>query len=72
MTAGFWMRRFLVALVVAFAVLFLVHLAKGYADAETLQFAAVWSLISAGLFTVFGYIRYRRNPTCMLPRSQRS
>jgi hypothetical protein len=27
-------------------------------------------LISAALFTLAGYIRYRRNPACMLPRDK--
>ena len=71
MTTGFWIRRFLVALVAAFGLLFFVQLTKGHDQAEAVQFATIWSLISATLFTVIGYIRYKRNPTCMLPRSEK-
>lgn len=69
MTKGFWIKRFLVALVAACALLFVVQLAKGHTTTQAMQFAALWSLVSAALFTLIGHVRYKRNPACMLPRS---
>lgn len=67
---GFWTRRFLLALVVAGVVLFAVQLAKGHAAIEAAMFAALWAPLTATVFVTAGYIRYRRNPACMLPRSR--
>ena len=71
MGARFWVRRFLIALLVASALLFVVELAKGHAAMETARFVMLWGVLSAAIFTLIGYIRYRRNPACMLPRSDR-
>jgi hypothetical protein len=70
MRAGFWVNRFLIALLVACAILFLVGLIKGRALENAAQSAALWGVLSAGIFTLAGYIRYKRNPACMLPRQK--
>jgi phosphatidylglycerophosphate synthase len=69
MSLGFWLKRFTFALFVASAALFCVQYLKGSPALEAVQFGLVWGVISAALFTLIGYIRYRRNPACMLPRS---
>ena len=68
MGTGFWLRRFVVALMISSALLFVVELVKGQAWAEATQSAALWGMISAALFTLIGYYRYKRNPACWLPR----
>lgn len=67
MGAAFWVKRFLLALAVAFVVLFGAELAKGHSQAAALQFAALWGLATGAVFTLAGYVRYRRNPTCWRP-----
>lgn len=70
MGKGFWIRRFVIALVIAWAVLFAAHLLRGHALADSAWFAALWGAAAAVIFTVIGYVKYRRNPACMLPRSR--
>jgi len=70
MGTRFWIKRFLVALLVACVLLLVVQFAKGHAQTDAIRFAVFWGLISATLFTLIGYIRYKRNPACMLPRSK--
>lgn len=67
MGAVFWVRRFLLALVVAFAVLFGAELAKGHPQMAALRFAGLWGLATGTIFTLASYVRYRRNPACWLP-----
>ena len=67
MPATFWIKRFATALAVAFVVLFCVELLKGHARAPAIQYAMTWGLITAAVYTVTGYIRYKRNPACMTP-----
>lgn len=70
MGARFWLKRFMAALLIASAVLFVVQIAKGHTLGEAARFTAFWGVLSAGLFTLIGYTRYRRNPACMLPRNE--
>lgn len=70
MSPGFWIKRFLLALLGSSVLLFLVELAKGHPLASALQFSALWGGIFAGVFTLVGYLRYKRNPACMLPRQR--
>lgn len=70
MSAAFWLRRFLVALLVATVLLFGVQLLKAHPVAAAAAFALLWGVASAALFTLTGYVRYKRNPACMLPRSR--
>lgn len=67
MGPGFWIKRSIVALVVAVALLFVVQLLKGAAADRAIVYALIWGGISAGLFTLVGYLRFKRNPVCMLP-----
>jgi phosphatidylglycerophosphate synthase len=67
MGAAFWVKRFLLALAVAFVVLFVAELAKGHSQVVALQFAGLWGLATGTIFTLASYVRYRRNPACWLP-----
>ena len=69
MKPGFWIKRVLMIFVAVSVVLFLVELAKGHESGAALQFALFWGAMTAGVFTLVGYIRFRRNPACMLPRT---
>jgi len=71
MTWFHWSKRFVFALVIAGTLLFAVQRLKGHAAINAVVFAALWSTVSAGIFTGVGYARYRRDPACMLPRSRR-
>lgn len=70
MGTGFWIKRFVVALSVAVVVLLAVRLAEGQLLADAARFAILWGISSGALFTLIGYIRFRRNPACMIPRSR--
>src|SRR3546814_15869791 len=72
MKPGFWIRRLLVVFLVASIVLFLVELLKGHERGAALQFALFWGAMTAGVFTLVGYIRFRRNPACLLPATGRA
>lgn len=67
MGPGFWIKRSIFALFAAVALLFVVQLLKGAAADRAIVYALLWGTISAGLFTLVGYLRFRRNPACMLP-----
>lgn len=70
MTWRHWLKRFVLALIVAGTVLFAVQCLKGHVIAGAARFAALWGVVSAAVFTLVGYVRYRRSPACMLPRSR--
>ncbi|MBI3148638.1 MAG: hypothetical protein HYZ17_09030 [Betaproteobacteria bacterium] len=67
MDSRYWLRRFVLALFGSGALLFLVELVKGHEPLEALRFAALWGAVFAGVFTLVGYLRFRRNPACLLP-----
>lgn len=67
----FWSKRFLLAFVAAGLVLFAVELLKGHELPQAVRFAVLWGVVFAALFTLIGYVRYRRNPACMLPADKR-
>lgn len=67
-----WIKRFVLAFAIAAAVLFAVHLGKGYPAVAAAWFAALWGAIAAAVFTLVGYVKYRRSPACMLPPSRKS
>lgn len=69
-TWRYWLKRFLLALVIAGALLFVVQRLKSHAASDAAGFATLWSAVFAGIFTGIGYVRYRRSPACMLPRSR--
>ncbi|MBO9873479.1 MULTISPECIES: hypothetical protein [Xanthomonas] len=70
MGALFWIKRLLVSLVAASSVLSAVQYLKGSPLSEAAQFGATWGAVFSVLFAGIGYVRYRRNPSCMLPRSR--
>jgi Na+/melibiose symporter-like transporter len=67
MGAKFWLQRFASALLIASAALFVAELIKGHAPTQAAQFALLWGAITAVLFTLISYRRFKRNPTCWLP-----
>jgi phosphatidylglycerophosphate synthase len=67
MNSSFWLKRLVFAFLVAGVMLFLVQMAKGYQPLPAVQFALIWGGVTAAVFTLVGYIRYKRNPACMLP-----
>src|SRR3546814_20269073 len=69
MKPGFWIRLLLVVFLVVSAVLFPVELLKGHESDAALRFALIWGAMTAGVFTLVGYIRFRRTPACMLQRT---
>ena len=66
MSTSDWVVRFLLAFAVAAAVLAVVQLAKGASVASAAAFAAAWGALSALVFTGVGYLKYKRNPACMI------
>lgn len=72
MKKWFWAKRFGTSFMIAGPVLFAVHAVKGYNLATSAAFGCIWGVIGAAIFTLVGYIRYKRNPACMLsPRDSR-
>jgi len=61
----------MLALLVASGILTVAHYAKGSPLPGAARFGFLWGAISAVLFTLIGYVRYRRNPACMLPPQRR-
>jgi hypothetical protein len=66
MGAKFWLRRFMVAFLIAATALFLAEIIKGHAQTKAAQFALLWGAITALLFTLISYSRFKRNPRCWL------
>lgn len=68
MGTAFWIRRFLQVLAIAFAVIAASHLARGRGvEYATIQ-GAIWSVISAVVFTVGRYFQARRGQHCAICR----
>ncbi len=70
MGIAFWIKRFVLAFVFAGILLCVVQFLKGGTVPSAFQYGLFWGGISAALFTLIGYVRYKRNPACMLPRSK--
>jgi hypothetical protein len=68
MGAFFWIRRFFLALVVAFAVIATSHLVRGRGLNHAVTEAAIWSVLSAAVFTVGRYFQARRGQHCAICR----
>jgi len=66
----FWIKRCALAFVVAAVLLFTAHLLRGHSATEAVTFAALWAAVAAAIFTLVGYVRYKRNPACMSRRSR--
>lgn len=65
MNPGFWFKRLAIAFLGSAALLFPIQLAKGNDPLSAAQYAAFWGGVFALLFTLVGYLRYRRNPACL-------
>lgn len=68
MSPWFWVKRFFVSFLVAGLALLVVHLLKGRTLVDAAAFGGLWGAVSAAIFALVGYARYRRNPACMLPK----
>jgi uncharacterized membrane protein len=62
----FWIKRFVLSFVVAFAVLLVVQWLKRGSIHEAITYGLLWGAITAAVYTLVGYIRYKRNPACMV------
>lgn len=71
MDKAFWIKRFCTAFIGAGLLLLAVQLMKGHDLVHALRYAGGWGAVTAALFTLIGYARYKRNPACMLPRERR-
>ena len=66
MGAVFWIKRFLTVLFGAFVVIAAAQLIQGHDLVYSTMQAAIWSAISATLFTVGRFFQARRNQHCAL------
>lgn len=66
MGAVFWIKRFLIVLAGAFALIFLVQLLKGHDLDYALSEAAIWSLVSATIFTGARFRQSRQGKHCAI------
>jgi O-antigen/teichoic acid export membrane protein len=66
MTKHFWIKRMAVSLIAGVFVLLLVQLVKGAELQDAVVFAALWGVVFAATFTGIGYLRFKRNPACMV------
>ena len=66
MGTAFWIRRFFVALAIAFTVIAASHLVRGRGVDYAVAQAAIWSAISALVFTVGRYFQARRGQHCAI------
>ncbi|MBB6093197.1 xanthine/uracil permease [Povalibacter uvarum] len=71
MGIGFWLKRLVLSFVVAFAILVAAQLLKGASSNAAISHGLLWGVLTAAVFTGSGYIRYRRNPACMVPAAGR-
>lgn len=76
MGKGFWIKRFLLVLVAAFAVICAAQLLKGRALDYATTHAALWSVVTALVFTGARYFQARRGQHCAIckdtPEMQRA
>jgi len=66
LSTGFWIKRFLTVLALAFAVICAAQLLKGRGLEYSVTQAAIWSLISSLVFTVARYFQARRGQHCAI------
>lgn len=66
MGTGFWIKRFLVVLVGAFAIIFAVQLLKGHSRDYALEQAAIWGTLAALIFGITRFFRARRGQHCAI------
>lgn len=66
MGAKFWIKRFAVVLVSAFAIICLAQLLKGHDARYAALQGAVWAMITAGVFTGARIVQSRRKQHCAI------
>ena len=66
MSNGFWVKRFLTVLVGAFIVICAAQLLKGHDLTYSVAQAAIWSILSALVFTVARFFQARRGQHCVI------
>ncbi len=66
MGTAFWIRRFLVVLVWAFAIIGVAQWAKGHDVGYAATQGAIWGLISAAIFTAARYRQAGKGQHCAL------
>ncbi|WP_342117577.1 hypothetical protein [Pseudoduganella sp. OTU4001] len=66
MGTAFWIKRFLVVLVGAFVVIGAAQLLKGHEPEYAAREAAIWSIITAAVFTGARFRQARRGQNCAI------
>ncbi len=66
MSTGFWVKRFLTVLVGAFVIICAAQLLKGHDVAYSVSQAAIWSTLSALVFTAARFFQARRGQHCAI------
>ncbi len=66
MNTGFWIRRFLAALVAAFVIITGAQLLRGRPAGEAVTHGLVWSVITAAIYVGVNYSRWRRGQRCVV------
>ena len=66
MSTGFWVKRFLIVLAGAFAIICIAQLLKGHDVAYSVTQAAIWGTASALIFTVARFFQARRDQHCAI------
>ncbi|WP_293370287.1 hypothetical protein [Nevskia sp.] len=60
MGTRFWVKRFFVALLGAFVIISAAQMLKGHDLSYAMTQAAIWSVITAAVFTATGFLRRAR------------
>ncbi len=68
MTTAFWIKRFFTVLAIAFVIIGAAQYAKSHDLAYAVTQGAIWSLLSAFVFTVARYFQARKGQHCAICR----
>ncbi|KQZ45023.1 hypothetical protein [Duganella sp. Root1480D1] len=68
MGTAFWIKRFLVVLAGAFAIISLAQALRGHAIEYSATQGAIWGVIGAAIFTLARYRQARKGQHCALCR----
>lgn len=66
MNAQFWIRRYLVAFLAAFAVIGFAQFLKGHTLRYSITQAIIWGIITAGVYISAAIYRFRKGQHCAL------
>ncbi|MEO8803646.1 MAG: hypothetical protein ABI304_00620 [Rudaea sp.] len=66
MSIGFWVKRFLTVLMGAFAIILVALLLKGHDVVYSATQAAMWSTLSALVFTTARFFQAKRGQHCAI------